>query len=130
MTKELNPKLPTSWGGYDFSKPSLAVVVVNDACEGAVFWPVGGHLLYEILEAGISSLEELGLEPPEPGIWVWEGKYIWEDGPYECPLEGEMAPSGKFRKPTNEEWEAIKDGRSPWKDDDWLLTPKGEESPL
>jgi len=109
------------WGGYDFSKNSLAVVAANDKEDGAVVWVVGGHLRMEMEEAGLTSLEDLGIGPPSAGIWIWEGRYVWRRGGWEHPEDGEMDPVGTHRLPTEEEWAAIKKGECPWDDKDWKL---------
>lgn len=116
-----SPSKPDPWGGYDFDKSSLAVIAVNDKDVGAVLWAVGGPLRFEIDEAGLTHLDDLGIFPPSAGVWVWEGKYVWHDGPYEYPKDGETTPEGTFRQPTDEEWSAIRAGRCPWDDEDWKL---------
>ncbi len=109
------------WGGYDFEKPSLAVVTTNDRDEGILLWYVGGHIAMEVKEAGLSHLDDLGLHPPEAGVWIWEGRYIWSSGSYEYPMDGSSDPVGNWRKPTEEEWQTIKDGDCPWDDEEWKL---------
>jgi hypothetical protein len=114
------PKSGASWGNYDFDKPSLAVVAMGEiATVGIVLHTVGGHVKMEMEEGGIYVTEDLGIDPPEPGIWVWEGKGYWSPGNWEHPDEGEMELRGKFRQPTDEEWAAIRKGECPWNDDDW-----------
>jgi len=105
---------------YDRSKSSLAVLAYNDDGKGCVLWTVGAHVRMEMEEGGLWTLEELGLEPPEPGIWIWEGKYIYSRcGPYgeDC----ETDPKGEFRQPTDEEWKLIREGCCPWNDEDWKI---------
>jgi hypothetical protein len=110
------------WEGYDFSKPSRAVVAENNGGEGAVLWYAGGNLGMEIREGGMGShTDDLGLHPPKPGIWIWEGKSIWIPGPWECPQDGSTELHGDWREPTEEEWQSIRGGVCPWNDEDWLL---------
>lgn len=109
----------SSWGCYDFSKKSLAVICQAETSKvGIVLWTVGGHVKMEINEVGL-DMDELGLEAPEPGIWVWEGEGRWWPGSYEHPDEGSMELSGDYRPPTPEEWLAIQKGECPWDDDEW-----------
>lgn len=108
------------WGGYDFSKKSMAVIASNENGDGAVVWSVGPHILMEQEETGLRSLDELGLVPDAAGIWIWEGKGVWQDGPWEHPQDGELILEGEFRVPTDEEWNAIRRNECPWNDDDWL----------
>lgn len=115
------------WEGYDFSKPSQAVVAADAKGKGAVLWSVGGHIRMELEEAGLSDLDDLGLEPPDElgaGVWIWVGTYSWVPGyveGYEAPGEGYMDCKGEFRRPTDDEWAAIKDGRCPWDNEDWKI---------
>lgn len=111
------------WGGYDFNKPSLAVIADGGTPHrsGCVLWTVGAHVRMEMEEGGLSALDDLGLEAPDVGIWIWEGKYSWDS-------DGYSEPRGKFRRPTEEEWQAIREGRCPWNDEDWKLK-KHEEHP-
>jgi hypothetical protein len=93
---------------------SKAVVACNGSGRGAVLWFVGESMRNEIEEAGLSELEDLGFDDAPRGISIWEGTYIWSRGPYEHPEDGDMAPSGSFREPTREEWEAIRANTCPW----------------
>ena len=115
------------WGGYDFSKPSLAVVACDEDENALVLWAVGGHIKMEQEEVGLWTAEELGLTPPKPGIWVWEGKYVWSPGPWEHPQDGDMNPVGEWREPYEDEWENIKCGTNPW-DNTWWLTKEARDA--
>lgn len=108
------------WGNYDFGKPSL-VAVASNGSEGAVLWGVGGHILIQMEEDGLTHLDDLGIHPPSAGVWVWEGKYVWFSGSWECPQDGSSEPEGKWRLPTATEWVAIQAGECPWDDNDWKL---------
>lgn len=111
-----------SWNGYDTSKPSFAVLVEGPDGTGILCWTVGAHLRREV-EINGCLLDGLGISPPSPGIWIWEGRYVWSGGTYEHPQDGSWDPVGKFRAPTPEEWLAIQKGVCPWNDDEWL-TPE------
>ena len=37
-------------------------------------------------------------------------------------MDGSTNPEGEFRRPTEAEWSAIKDGRCPWNDDEWKVS--------
>jgi hypothetical protein len=93
---------------------SKAIVACDGHGRGAVLWYVGGALENEIGECRLRELGDLGLDDAPQGISVWEGTYIWVSGPFECPDDGRMDPSGKFRSPTDEEWRAVREGRCPW----------------
>ena len=108
------------WGDYDFSKPSL-VVVASNGSEGVVLWGVGGHIRFEMEEAGFSHIDDLGLKPPSAGVLVWEGKYVWSPGSWEYPQDTSSEPEGTWRLPTETEWVAIWAGKCPWDDNDWKL---------
>lgn len=106
------------WNRYDWRKPSLAVVVSNGD-RIAVPWTAGVHVRFDLVEHGL-GFEDLGLDDAPDGISIWEGvtkggQYIG-DGEYSDPYL-----DGTFRQPTDEEWAAIRAGRSPWNDDEWLV---------
>jgi hypothetical protein len=64
----------TGWDGYDWSKPSLAVVAMGER-GGCVLWTVGAHVEFGMIEGcGYPWLGDLGIEPDDEGIFVWEGK--------------------------------------------------------
>jgi hypothetical protein len=110
------PDMP--WGGYDFEKKSRAVIAMGERA-GAVLWTVGAHVRMEMEEAGLTALEDLGLEPEAEGIWVWEGRWVYTRDSYS--LEYDSYPEGTFRAPTDEEWAAIREARCPWDDADWMI---------
>lgn len=108
--------------------PSRAVVATSDNAAGAVLWWVGAALYYEIAEAGMKTVDDLGLYDAPAGISIWEGTYRT----IQCgnPLDGydyESEPVGAFRSPTDEEWAAIRAGKAPWDEREWWLT--AEETP-
>jgi hypothetical protein len=108
------------WGGYDFSKDSLAVVAYGLRDEMCVLWTVGPHVLMELDEYCLSAMDIL-TEPENHGIWVWEGRGIWRPGGFEYPEDGEIELVGTYRAPTEEEWQAIRENRCPWDDEEWKL---------
>lgn len=118
------------WGGYDFSKPSLAIISFSQLKkQGLLLHGVGGHIMFEVFEMGYIFSDDLGLIPPtSSGIWVWEGKYMFQPE-YEDPKNGFMEPVGKWRRPTEEEFLKIRDGICPWNDDDWKLQNARQAAP-
>lgn len=98
---------------YNPDLPSMAVIA-NNSNSGIILWYIGFDLDIEIKEAGLQSLEYLGLDDASEGISIWEGKYFWSPGPFEYPEDGESYPQGCFREPTEEEWRSIKLGICPW----------------
>lgn len=86
---------------------SKAVVANNKQGHGLVLWYVGDVITSEIEEAGFC------LDDAPEGISVWEGIGIWTPGPFEYPDDGDFELVGEFRKPTDEEWAAIRAGECP-----------------
>lgn len=115
------------WGPeYDWEKPSRAVIACRDGY-GVVLWWVGAHMTYEIKEGYGSDLSDLGLDNAPEGISVWEGIYVYSrSGYWDEPDACDVDPSGSFREPTDEEWEAIRRGECPWDKADWLDPDYGE----
>lgn len=102
----------------DWDLPSRAVVACDGTGNGVVLWTVGPHVAFEIKEAGLYSLGDLGLDDAPHGISVWEGVYVAPPAPALQESAGDEGtqPVGKFRAPTAGEWVAIKYGRCPWRD--------------
>ena len=124
----LENSLEMPWGGYDFSKKTLAVIAY-DGRSGIVIHSAGPHIKMEQSEAGLYYIDDMNLEPPCAGIWIWEGGGVWYPGSYECPQDGSYELEGKWRKPNDSEWEKIKNNECPWNDDDWL-DPKWKDEIL
>lgn len=104
-----------NWGGYPgwaWQKESFALVA-SDGRISVVVYTGGPHLRSEIEEYGNWVLDNLGIGDFERGIWVWQGRIFWNE-------EGEPVDN-KFviRKPTDEEWKQIIQGRCPWDEADW-----------
>lgn len=93
---------------------SRAVVVNHDQCVGIVLWYTDHSRISMEIDAMSRRLDDLGLDDAPEGISIWEGDYVWCPGSYECPQDGYSEPVGKFRTPTEDEWKAIREGRSPW----------------
>lgn len=96
--------------------PSKAVIACDGDGRGCVLWYEGGALDNEIRECGFHELSELGLDNAPAGISIWEGTYVWMPGGYECPADGDfvVGSASAFREPTEDEWVAIREKRSPW----------------
>jgi hypothetical protein len=115
MTSIFQPgKRPEPWMGLRGDIPSLAVVASNGE-HGCVLWTVGAHVRFEQQECGW-ELIDLGLHNAPQGISIWEGVYIYIPEPWEC-----SEPKGQFRKPTDAEWVAIREGRCPWDEHKWMV---------
>lgn len=104
------------WNRYDWKKPSLAIVV-SDGHKTAVPWYVGPHVAFDLREHGL-DFDDLGLDAP-PGIHVWEGVTKGGQRTYEGDYEDTYL-DGEFRDLTDDEWQAVREGRCPWNDDEWL----------
>lgn len=114
------------YGGYDFAKPSLAVVA-SAGGRGVVLWHVGGHIAVEF-DGGDMAAEDVGLEPPDNGIWIWEGKLEGGASPSWYNPDGDSPElAGKFRPPTDEEWAEIRVNACPWDDREWRLCLCGRD---
>lgn len=96
--------------GHGFDKPSRCIVACDGNGNGVVLWFDGVALSWEIEEVGCVSLEDLGLDDAPLGVSVWNGSYDYLVGPDEGPRLSEST----FRPPTEEEWNAIRGGVSPW----------------
>lgn len=110
-----------SWDGYPtwaWDKPSRAVIVQGPGKKsGCVLYAAGPHIRM-MMEDG-QDLESLGLDDAPEGISIWEGvtgggNYSHGMGDY-C----DLYLTGKFRDPTQNEWDYIKSKLSPWSDEFW-----------
>ncbi len=104
--------------------PSRALIAGDDRRGVLLAW-IGFDLYHEIQSVGW-NVEDLGLLPDSLGIWIWEGVYTWQDGPFEYPLDGETLPEGKFRSLTDEEWSHFRNGLSLWDEKDWHIPETNE----
>lgn len=122
-----NPEVTTA-DGAEFcgwkELPSRAVVAMSDdESSGCVLWWVGSALHYEIKDAGMKTLEDLGLQEAPVGISIWEGQYrSVQCGNPSGGYDYESEPVGAFRAPTDEEWAAIRSGTEPWDEKEWWVT--------
>ncbi|KKN31774.1 hypothetical protein LCGC14_0820580 [marine sediment metagenome] len=100
----------------EWDLPSRAVVACDGNGHGAVLWTVGPHVAHEMNEAGMVELSDLGLDDAPLGVSIWEGVYVTPPAPALQESAGDEGtqPAGKFRPPTDHEWDAIKAGRCPW----------------
>ena len=123
LRKQSEPK--TTWGGYDFSKPSLVFVAKTERLHA--LYTAGGalRLFFEEFDA---TTDFQDIAPPIPSSLPHQGFYVLEcnrvggeeiqtiDGPDYQDVE----LKGTYRLPTEEETQAVLQGRAPWNDDDWL----------
>ena len=114
---------PPEWECYDNPlKPSMAVIS-SDGPNRCILLHHIGFDLANMYDACGDDTESLMLDGLEAGIWIWEGRYI---GTYdEWSGEYDTEALGEFRKPTDEEWENIKEGEEPWDPGEWR-TKEGE----
>lgn len=111
----LEPATPPPDSGYDFSKPSKAVIACDGDGRGIVLWYTGAHLCGEICEHGCGVfLDDLGLDDAPEGISVWEGIYRGTRHETTDGVEYDTEVSGSFREPTTEEWADICVNLCPW----------------
>lgn len=111
-----------SYGGYNWVKPSLAVIACDGQGNGCVLWTAGPHIKFEMEDIG-AKLDDLGLDDAPKGISIWTGVSVMEET---STLDGHDFNSyleGDFRAPTQDEWKAITINSCPWDDEDWKLPP-------
>jgi len=99
---------------------SKAVIAKDSTYNGIVIWYTGRDLEYMIDSFGC-MLHEICLDDAPHGISIWEGYYVIipirsAGDDTDCDIEPD--PKGAFRKPTEEEWVAIRAGKSPWSEND------------
>lgn len=103
---------------------SCAVIASDGEGNDVLLQAMGPAIDWHIEQYG-TDCADLGLGGPEPGIWVWEGTMgavriqsivYGEDWDHEA--------TGDYRRPTKEEWEAIKQEECPWNKD---TLPKWEK---
>lgn len=106
---------------YNPSMMSRCLIVCDDYGGRGIFC-VGYDLWKEICDVGSFDADDLGLTPPDDGVWVWEGIYerklsnCWDD----AVMDSE--PDGEFRRPSETEWSLIQSGSAPWGEQDWLIS--------
>ena len=104
---------------YDWAKPSKAVIACDGVSHGCVLWTAGPHVDSMINEAGVSDLDNLGLGDAPEGISIWEGGIMSVHHNTPDANEYEWWLDGRFRAPTDEEWESIRRNECPWDDTEW-----------
>lgn len=87
-----------------------AVVVTTDDARSSCLLYWVGPALFAFVRRDKADVYDLGLSGGPAGVSVWEGRYEWV-------AEDEFQPAGAFRRPTDGEWAAIRDGRHPWPDE-------------
>lgn len=89
--------------------PTCRAVVASRHGYGTILWSVGHFSFDEFLSNTGRDLGDLGLDDAPDGIHVWEGRMEsgWGD-------DGDLDLEGTFRSPTDDEWNAIRQNRSPW----------------
>ena len=112
-----------AWREYeveDWDLPSYALIAMGESNGTVVYWR-GPHIGAEVVECS-SDLEDLGLDDCPVGLWVWEGRYVVETyyDTYEC----DTTPEGTFRKLTEQEIQALVEGRCPWTIEEWRKLAK------
>lgn len=88
-------------------------VIASRGGHGAILWFRGSAIEHELDAVG-GDLSDMGLDDAPDGISIWEGTYVTIRGGGEYDGDYDSEPSGKFRTPTDEEWVAIRENRSPW----------------
>ena len=93
-----SPTLDPYGDPEEWKKPSVAIIASGEA-GSLVVDHIGIHLDFEINEGALGlDASELGIEPPEPGFWLWIGRLI--DASYEtdCGREYDHYLDGSFEK--------------------------------
>jgi hypothetical protein len=103
---------------------SCAVVASDGKNNDVLLQAYGPAIDWHLGELG-DDCETLGLEAPEPGIWVWTGtmgSVRIQSIDYGEDWDHEVA--GDWREPTEEEWEHIKADECPWTKENLPRWPK------
>lgn len=97
---------------YKSEVPSRVLLATSPMNTGVLLDYVGRGAA-ELVEAhGLVGLADLGLDDAPRGLAIWEGD--WRVAADEC------TPIGRFRRLTDTEWTALRDGRVLWDDSLWL----------
>lgn len=87
------------YNGYDWERPSKAVVASDGKGSGAVLWTIGAHVNYIVQEElGYMDLGDLGLDSCPLGVHIWEGHS--EIRHHDSGEDDWLELVGKFRLPT------------------------------
>lgn len=92
---------------------SLAVVASDEDGVGCVLWTVGRHVASMMEDCG-NNLEALNLHEGPCGISIWEGRIHTTEIHTPDAHEYDSELRGRYRAPTDAEWQAIREGRCPW----------------
>lgn len=105
------------------------VMVVGDNCNGYVMYGTR-EARRDLDELGTRLLDDVGIDdPPECGIWIWEGKQKWTsyrglEGDYDVDV---TYHDGVYRKPTPEELSRIASGKAPWDEEPEMEDPDPDQ---
>lgn len=107
------------------SEKELVVVALHKH-ECLIVWCNDGLIQEEIGNVGVSEVSSYIVDnkAPDHGIWVWEGQVRYSGPDYNGEYDGPECCTLCWRKPTEEEWEAIMEQRNPFEpkpkeDQDW-----------
>lgn len=102
--KEANEVNSKRWGGWPkvaWERDSI-VLIAFDYDKGFVLDYDGAHIDYEMTEVG-RDFSDLGLDPPDDGLWLWTGRLVSSSFQGYDGAEYESWPEGTFRRLTDEE---------------------------
>lgn len=92
------------------------LIVTPDMDKGWIIF-ASEHIQRDVDELGHAIEDILGkAQPPEPGVWIWEGKVVWSshqsfEGDYDCDVDYR---DGTWRRPTDDEVAKLVRGESLW----------------
>lgn len=113
--RELGVPLGQLEAAIDAALPpvDMAVIASDGSEDGMVLWSCGDSIaIYTKDESPFVS--DLRLSRPPAGISIWEGAIIFGGEMNETVVP---VPRGRYRLPTEAEWVAIREGRSPWEEE-------------
>ncbi len=118
----LHPDFPCDEASLGLTTIRKAVVVFGSEFLGVAVLHCTKEMLEDSDQAdgfepdGAGFFDPLDPEAPGHGIWIWEGSVVAESDPLtvEAYKGGEFYYCGKWRSPTAEEWDAIREGHNPF----------------